>query len=222
LGLDEYTNLIFIVVKRLKKIINEKEKFNNLQIEEIDKLKSERDKLSVEISTLKTTLEESEVTWNKKHQIMSVETDQVRQELHEENQMLKLSLAEKETELLQSQDNLLGIRQCLAHLLINIRPSTNDSEHSLLPKSELLKLQSIVNTGLWTDKTDSNDRDITGNDRDITDNDVLDVTLTQSSVTSWDGKTTTTEVDFRRDLAALDEDIARLQIQFDIGNINND
>jgi hypothetical protein len=41
-------------------------------------------------------------------------------------------------------------------------------------------------------------------------------------VTSWDGKTTTTEVDFRRDLAALDEDIARLQIQFDIGNINND
>jgi hypothetical protein len=215
LGLDEYTNLIFIVVKRLKKIINEKEKFNNLQIEEIDKLKSERDKLSVEISTLKTTLEESEVTWNKKHQIMSVETDQVRQELHEENQMLKLSLAEKETELLQSQDNLLGIRQCLAHLLINIRPSTNDSEHSLLPKSELLKLQSIVNTGLWTDKTDSNDRDITGKD-------VLDVTLTQSSVTSWDGKTTTTEVDFRRDLAALDEDIARLQIQFDIGNINND
>ena len=29
------------------------------------------------------------------------------QELHEENQMLKLSVAEKETELLQSQDALL-------------------------------------------------------------------------------------------------------------------
>uniref|UniRef100_A0A1X7V2V9 Uncharacterized protein n=1 Tax=Amphimedon queenslandica TaxID=400682 RepID=A0A1X7V2V9_AMPQE len=91
-----------------KKLQEEKNELGQQYAAKIDVLeevqKEERDTLTLKLSQLEIGLREIETQWKEKY-CGDIELEQ--QELYDENQMLKLSVAEKETELLQSQDSLL-------------------------------------------------------------------------------------------------------------------
>ncbi|XP_019862302.1 PREDICTED: uncharacterized protein LOC109590898, partial [Amphimedon queenslandica] len=195
----------------VKKLQEEKNELGQQYAAKIDVLeevqKEERDTLTLKLSQLEIGLREIETQWKEKYR-GDIELEQ--QELYDENQMLKLSVAEKETELLQSQDALLELRQCLAHMLIGLKLSS-ETDWLMISQKDVSTIQAIVNTGHCNDK-DEEEKDAHSLTPDQASSSSGDCTNTQSC----SGWTTSTEVGFRHDLAALDADIARLQIQFNV------
>ncbi|XP_019857859.1 PREDICTED: uncharacterized protein LOC109586130 [Amphimedon queenslandica] len=142
--LQVYHFKFYYAVKKLQEEKNELGQQYAAKIDVLEEVqKEERDTLTLKLSQLEIGLREIETQWKEKYR-EDIELEQ--QELYDENQMLKLSVAEKETELLQSQDALLELRQCLAHMLIDLKPSS-ETEWFMISQKDVSTIQAIVNTG---------------------------------------------------------------------------
>ncbi|XP_064404624.1 uncharacterized protein LOC135349901 isoform X2 [Halichondria panicea] len=120
----------------------------------------------------------------------------------EELDMIRVTIAEKDTQLLHAHDQLLGLRQCFAHVLAGLKPVDicKSCDHTHLSRdngyeisSQLVdKLQSLVNDGnverflLETSRSGTHDNTAGGDSNNCSDTNSilpeaeLDLTLTES------------------------------------------
>lgn len=187
-----------------------------------------------------------------------IRTRQLLESAQEDVQLTKMSLSEKNVELLEAQDKLLEIRQCLAYFLSELKPVNSSHDHTVYSVSPeaVHRFRSLVDTGNATEFTafyrarmgseqhgdvlekgsspasttsssstlvsssppSCHESSVQGKKPRVTNGNIgtaICIPLTEAS-SVLTSVTTSTEQDFRRDLATLDADIARLHLQFKV------
>lgn len=112
----------------------------------------------------------------------------------------------------------------MAQLLIDVKPHQDDHSWSMFPQKNVLKIQTIVNNGCVEENRLVDNSHLNICPVTIYSDYTTPVNSRSSTPTpSWDKMTSitsNTELEFRKDLATLDADIARLQVHFNVSKQN--